>query len=86
MDTSAANSERSWPKVEGVSADLSACSATYDSGALFRGLSPSLIRAVPAAASTFVAFELTRGKHRLWALGNHGLTPQNISSITISFR
>jgi hypothetical protein len=34
------------------------------SGALFRGLSPSLIRAVPAAASTFVAFELTRGKCR----------------------
>ncbi|KAI9636613.1 mitochondrial carrier domain-containing protein [Dioszegia hungarica] len=28
--------------------------------ALFRGLAPSLIRAVPAAASTFVAFELTR--------------------------
>ena len=31
------------------------------SGALFRGISPSLIRAAPAAASTFVAFELTRG-------------------------
>ncbi|KAL1411963.1 hypothetical protein Q8F55_002956 [Vanrija albida] len=28
--------------------------------ALFRGLGPSLVRAVPAAASTFVAFELTR--------------------------
>jgi len=30
-------------------------------GALFRGISPSLLRAAPAAASTFVAFELTRG-------------------------
>ncbi|KAK4685020.1 hypothetical protein P7C73_g5137, partial [Tremellales sp. Uapishka_1] len=28
--------------------------------ALFRGITPSLIRAVPAAASTFVAFEMTR--------------------------
>ncbi|KAJ7033769.1 mitochondrial carrier [Mycena alexandri] len=27
---------------------------------LFRGLSPSLIRSIPAAASTFAAFELTR--------------------------
>jgi hypothetical protein len=31
-------------------------------GALFRGISPSLLRAAPAAASTFVAFELTRGE------------------------
>jgi len=29
---------------------------------LFRGLSPSLVRSVPAAASTFAAFELTRGQ------------------------
>jgi hypothetical protein len=28
---------------------------------LFRGIGPSLLRAVPAAASTFAAFELTRG-------------------------
>ncbi|KAL7418793.1 hypothetical protein Q5752_006476 [Cryptotrichosporon argae] len=28
--------------------------------ALFRGLAPSLVRAVPAAAATFVTFELTR--------------------------
>ncbi|PPQ90253.1 hypothetical protein CVT25_013011 [Psilocybe cyanescens] len=27
---------------------------------LFRGLSPSLLRSIPAAASTFAAFELTR--------------------------
>jgi hypothetical protein len=31
-------------------------------GALFRGISPSLLRAAPAAASTFGAFELTRGE------------------------
>jgi len=30
-------------------------------GALFRGLSPTLLRAVPAAAATFTAFELTKG-------------------------
>jgi len=30
--------------------------------ALFRGIGPSLLRAVPAAASTFVAFEMTRGE------------------------
>lgn len=35
-------------------------------GALFRGLGPSLLRAVPAAASTFVGFELTRGGFRAW--------------------
>lgn len=35
-------------------------------GALFRGLGPSLLRAVPAAASTFVAFEMTRGEFRCW--------------------
>lgn len=29
--------------------------------ALFKGIGPSLVRAVPSAASTFVAFELTRG-------------------------
>lgn len=31
-----------------------------NSKALFRGLGPSLIRALPAASSTFVTFELTR--------------------------
>ncbi|ODN83740.1 hypothetical protein L202_01832 [Cryptococcus amylolentus CBS 6039] len=30
-------------------------------GGLFRGLGPSLVRAVPAAGSTFVAYELARG-------------------------
>ena len=29
---------------------------------LFRGLAPSLIRAAPAAAATFVGFEMTRGE------------------------
>jgi len=32
--------------------------SSYSKG-LFRGLTPCLIRAVPAAASTFVAFEYT---------------------------
>jgi len=27
---------------------------------LFRGLTPSLLRSIPAAASTFAAFEITR--------------------------
>lgn len=37
-------------------------SIVADSGVsgLFRGLSPSLLRSIPAAASTFAAFELTR--------------------------
>jgi len=39
-------------------------------GALFRGISPSLLRAAPAAASTFVAFELTRG---LWICYDAGI-------------
>lgn len=34
------------------------CISSSRSG-LFRGLTPCLIRAVPAAASTFVAFEIT---------------------------
>ncbi|KAI0770039.1 mitochondrial carrier [Fomes fomentarius] len=31
-----------------------------ESGALFRGLTPSLLRSIPAAGATFAAFELTR--------------------------
>lgn len=33
----------------------------YDSGRLFKGISPTLIRSVPAAASTFLVFEVTKG-------------------------
>jgi len=40
---------------------------TFTSKALFRGLGPSLMRAFPAAASTFVAFELTKGE-LVWRL------------------
>lgn len=29
--------------------------------ALVRGLSPTLLRAIPAAAATFTAYELTKG-------------------------
>ncbi|KAF7326162.1 hypothetical protein MKEN_00467800 [Mycena kentingensis (nom. inval.)] len=36
---------------------------------LFRGLSPSLLRSIPAAASTFAAFELTRE----WLVGVTGV-------------
>jgi hypothetical protein len=33
--------------------------------ALFRGISPSLIRSVPAAASTFLAFEVTKSGYEM---------------------
>jgi hypothetical protein len=36
--------------------------ALYCRKGLYAGLAPSLVRAVPAAAATFVGFELTRGK------------------------
>ncbi|KAJ7086303.1 mitochondrial carrier domain-containing protein [Mycena crocata] len=40
---------------------------------LFRGLSPSLLRSIPAAASTFAAFELTRE----WLAGVTGVKTAN---------
>jgi len=33
---------------------------------LFRGLTPSLLRSIPAAATTFAAFEITRGYLKDW--------------------
>jgi hypothetical protein len=34
-----------------------------DRQALFRGIAPSLIRSVPAAGSTFLAFEVTKSEY-----------------------
>lgn len=36
--------------------------ADWSRKALYRGLAPSLIRAVPAAAATFLGFEATKGE------------------------
>lgn len=61
VDTLSRNSKISSPRVE--------CECFVHSlwlisrKALFRGLGPSLVRAVPSAASTFVAFELTKGEY-----------------------
>lgn len=53
--------------------------------ALFRGLGPSLMRAAPAAASTFVAYELTKGtSDRQLLCGHIQLTSQNTSQSTSS--
>ncbi|KIJ67416.1 hypothetical protein HYDPIDRAFT_25870 [Hydnomerulius pinastri MD-312] len=43
-----------------MNAELRAVVAEGGIAGLFRGLSPSLIRSIPAAGSTFAAFELTR--------------------------
>jgi len=43
-----------------ISHELRAIVAESGVAGLFRGLSPSLLRSIPAAASTFAAFELTR--------------------------
>ncbi|KAL1751960.1 mitochondrial carrier domain-containing protein [Schizophyllum commune] len=46
--------------VQYIAAELRAVVAEGGVAGLFRGLSPTLIRSIPAAASTFAAFELTR--------------------------
>ncbi|KII95460.1 hypothetical protein PLICRDRAFT_34331 [Plicaturopsis crispa FD-325 SS-3] len=46
--------------VQYIAHELKAIVAESGFTGLFRGLSPSLIRSIPAAASTFAAFELTR--------------------------
>jgi len=46
--------------VQYIAHELKAIVAESGLSGLFRGLSPSLIRSIPAAASTFAAFELTR--------------------------
>lgn len=43
-----------------INAELRSIVADSGVSGLFRGLSPSLLRSIPAAASTFAAFELTR--------------------------
>lgn len=43
-----------------INAELRSIVAGSGVSGLFRGLSPSLLRSIPAAASTFAAFELTR--------------------------
>ncbi|KAI6121257.1 mitochondrial carrier [Pisolithus sp. B1] len=43
-----------------INAELRSIVAGSGFSGLFRGLSPSLLRSIPAAASTFAAFELTR--------------------------
>jgi len=46
--------------VQYIAHELKVIVAESGPSGLFRGLSPSLIRSIPAAASTFAAFELTR--------------------------
>ncbi|KAF8058645.1 mitochondrial carrier [Lyophyllum atratum] len=46
--------------VQYIANELRAIIAESGLAGLFRGLSPSLIRSIPSAASTFAAFELTR--------------------------
>jgi len=46
--------------VQYIAHELNAIVAESGTIGLFRGLSPSLLRSIPAAASTFAAFELTR--------------------------
>jgi solute carrier family 25 carnitine/acylcarnitine transporter 20/29 len=46
--------------VQYISRELIAIVSESGVAGLFRGLSPSLLRSIPAAASTFAAFELTR--------------------------
>jgi len=46
--------------VQYIAHELKAIVTESGLSGLFRGLSPSLIRSIPAAASTFAAFELTR--------------------------
>ncbi|KAF9045134.1 mitochondrial carrier domain-containing protein [Panaeolus papilionaceus] len=46
--------------VQYIAHELKAIVAESGFVGLFRGLSPSLLRSIPAAASTFAAFELTR--------------------------
>ncbi|RDB20644.1 Mitochondrial substrate carrier family protein G [Hypsizygus marmoreus] len=46
--------------VQYIAHELKAIVAESGVSGLFRGLSPSLLRSIPAAASTFAAFELTR--------------------------
>ncbi|TRM63810.1 mitochondrial carrier domain-containing protein [Schizophyllum amplum] len=46
--------------VQYIAAELRAVVAEGGVAGLFRGLSPTLIRSIPAAASTFAAYELTR--------------------------
>ncbi|KAH7929508.1 mitochondrial carrier [Leucogyrophana mollusca] len=43
-----------------INSEMQAVVAESGIAGLFRGLSPSLLRSIPAAASTFAAFELTR--------------------------
>lgn len=46
--------------VQYIARELKAIVVESGTAGLFRGLSPSLLRSIPAAASTFAAFELTR--------------------------
>lgn len=46
--------------VQYIAHEIKAIIAESGVAGLFRGLTPSLIRSIPAAASTFAAFELTR--------------------------
>ncbi|KAF9218706.1 mitochondrial carrier [Gyrodon lividus] len=47
-----------------INAELRTVVAEGGFAGLFRGLTPSLLRSIPAAGSTFAAYELTRGKGR----------------------
>jgi len=47
--------------VQYITREIKTIVAKSGMSGLFRGLSPSLIRSIPAAARTFAAFELTRG-------------------------
>ncbi|KAI0335757.1 mitochondrial carrier [Cubamyces sp. BRFM 1775] len=46
--------------VQYIARELKAVVVESGASGLFRGLTPSLLRSIPAAASTFAAFELTR--------------------------
>ncbi|KAL0955482.1 hypothetical protein HGRIS_001722 [Hohenbuehelia grisea] len=46
--------------VQYIARELRAIVSESGAAGIFRGLSPSLLRSIPAAASTFAAFELTR--------------------------
>jgi len=46
--------------IQYIASEIKTIIAESGTAGLFRGLSPSLLRSIPAAASTFAAFELTR--------------------------